>query len=85
MTSTLTQAGQTTIPAEIRRKAGWTPGDTLDWQVEDGKIVVRLLVPTEDAKTVRLGRRNGKRAFPPSFTATPAAIARAIREERDSR
>ena len=85
MTSTLNEAGQTTIPADIRRKAGWEPGATLDWQVDGGAVVVRLMVPTEDAKTVRLVRKDGKLAFPPSFTTRSAAIARAIREERDSR
>ena len=85
MTSTLNEADLITIPAEIRRKAGWEPGATLEWQIDDGTVVVRRRMPIEDAKKVRLGRRNGKRAFPPSFTATPAAIARAIREERDSR
>jgi AbrB family looped-hinge helix DNA binding protein len=85
MTSTLTQAGQTTIPADIRRKAGWEPGATLDWQVDGDKVVVRLMVPIEDVTTVRLVRDNGKLAFPSGFTATSAAIAEAIREERDSR
>ncbi len=85
MTSTLTQAGQTTIPADIRRKAGWEPGATLDWQEDGGKVVVRLMVPTEEVKTVRLVRKNGKLVFPPGFTATSSAIAAAIREERDSR
>jgi bifunctional DNA-binding transcriptional regulator/antitoxin component of YhaV-PrlF toxin-antitoxin module len=85
MTSTLNEADLTTISAEIRRKAGWEPGATLEWQIDDGTVVVRRRMPIEDATTVRLGRRNGKRAFPPSFTAPPTAIAKAIREERDSR
>lgn len=85
MTSTLTQAGQTTVPADIRRKAGWEPGATLDWQMDGGTVVVRRMAPTEDIKTVRLVRKNGKLTFPAGFTATSAAIAEAIREERDSR
>ncbi len=43
MTSTLTKAGQTTVPAGIRRKLDWDVGDTLDWRVEDGKVVVRAM------------------------------------------
>ena len=43
MTSTLTKAGQTTVPAGIRRKANWDVGDTLDWRVEEGKVVVRRM------------------------------------------
>jgi AbrB family looped-hinge helix DNA binding protein len=85
MTSTLTQAGQTTIPADIRRTAGWEPGATLDWQVDGGKVVVRLMVPTEEAQTVRLVRKGGKLVFPAGFKASSTAIADAIREERDSR
>ncbi len=85
MTSKLTQAGQTTIPAEIRRTAGWEPGATLDWQVAEGKVVVRVMVPTEEAKTVRLVRKGGKLVFPEGFAASSTAIADAIREERDPR
>lgn len=85
MTSTLTRAGQTTIPAEIRRTAGWAPGATLDWQVDHGKVVVRLMVPTEGVPTVRLIRKGRKRVFPEGFRAASTAIAEAIREERDSR
>jgi bifunctional DNA-binding transcriptional regulator/antitoxin component of YhaV-PrlF toxin-antitoxin module len=45
MTSTLNEADLTTIPAEIRRKAGWEPGATLEWQIDDGTVVVRRRTP----------------------------------------
>jgi len=33
--------GRTTVPAEIRRKLGVGPGSILEWDEEDGKVVVR--------------------------------------------
>ena len=45
MTSTLTKAGQTTVPADIRRKADWDAGATLDWCWDGGKVVVRRMEP----------------------------------------
>jgi AbrB family looped-hinge helix DNA binding protein len=85
MTSTLTRAGQTTIPADIRRKVGWQAGETLDWQVEGGAVVVRRMVTSEEVRTARMLRKGGRLIFPPDFKVTSAAIAEAIREERDSR
>ena len=52
MKSTLSHAGRTTIPADIRRKAGWEPGATLDWQEDGGKVVVGLMAPTEEVKSL---------------------------------
>jgi len=39
--SKLTSQGQISVPAEIRRKLGVGPGAVLEWDEEDGKIVVR--------------------------------------------
>ena len=39
--SKLTAQGQISVPAEIRRKLGIGPGSTLEWDEEDGTIVVR--------------------------------------------
>ena len=39
--SKVTSQGQISVPAEVRRKLGVTPGSVLEWQEEDGKIVVR--------------------------------------------
>ncbi|MEO5924774.1 MAG: AbrB/MazE/SpoVT family DNA-binding domain-containing protein [Bryobacteraceae bacterium] len=39
--SKLTAQGQISVPAAIRRKLGVTPGSVLEWNEEDGKIVVR--------------------------------------------
>jgi len=41
--STVTAKGQTTVPAQVRRKAGATPGARLSWHVmPDGRIVIRV-------------------------------------------
>jgi AbrB family looped-hinge helix DNA binding protein len=39
--SKLTAQGQTSVPAEIRRRLGVGAGSTLEWDEEDDKIVVR--------------------------------------------
>ncbi len=41
--STITAKGQTTVPAQVRRKAGAVPGARLSWHVmPGGRIVVRV-------------------------------------------
>jgi antitoxin PrlF len=39
--SRLTSQGQISIPAEVRRKLGVGPGSFLEWNEEEGKMVVR--------------------------------------------
>ena len=39
--SRLTAQGQISVPAEVRRRLGLAPGSVLEWDEEDGKIVVR--------------------------------------------
>ena len=39
--SRLTAQGQISVPADVRRKLGVGPGSILQWDEEDGKIVVR--------------------------------------------
>lgn len=39
--SKLTSQGQISIPAAVRQKLGVGPGSTLEWDEEDGKILVR--------------------------------------------
>ena len=40
-TSKLTAQGQISVPATIRQKLGLGPGSVLEWEDEDGTIVVR--------------------------------------------
>ena len=39
--SKLTAQGQVSVPAEIRRKLGVSPGSILEWEEDGDKIVVR--------------------------------------------
>ena len=39
--SKVTSQGQISIPAEVRRKLGIGPGSVLEWEEEEGKVVVR--------------------------------------------
>ena len=39
--SRVTSQGQISVPAEVRKKLGIGPGSLLQWDEEDGKVVVR--------------------------------------------
>jgi antitoxin PrlF len=39
--SKLTSQGQISVPAQVRRKLGIGPGSVLEWDEEDGRVVVR--------------------------------------------
>lgn len=39
--SKVTAQGQISVPVEVRRRLGITPGSVLEWDEEDSKIVVR--------------------------------------------
>lgn len=39
--SKITAQGQISVPAEIRRKLGVGPGSVLEWEEEEGRVVVR--------------------------------------------
>jgi antitoxin PrlF len=39
--SRLTAQGQISVPAEIRKKLGVGPGSVLEWDEENGQIIVR--------------------------------------------
>jgi len=41
--SKVTAKGQTTIPAEVRRRFGIGPGSVLEWKEENDQIVVRRI------------------------------------------
>jgi antitoxin PrlF len=39
--SRITAQGQISVPAEVRKKLGLAPGSVIEWDEEEGKIVVR--------------------------------------------
>jgi AbrB family looped-hinge helix DNA binding protein len=53
--------GRITLPREIRRRLGLSPGDRLDFVVEEGQIVLR---PSRSATSVFDKCRGALGAFP---------------------
>lgn len=39
--SKVTSQGQVSVPAEVRKKLGIGPGSVLQWDEEEGKVVIR--------------------------------------------
>lgn len=61
--SRLTAQGQISVPAEVRRRLGIGPGSVLEWDEEDGRIVVR-----------RAGRFTSEDVHQAVFGAVPPAV-----------
>ena len=57
MRSTITERGQTVIPAEIRRRFGLTPAQRLEWIVDANGI--RVVPVAEDPIEAFRGRGKG--------------------------
>jgi len=57
MRSTITERGQTVIPAEIRRRFGLTPAQRLEWIV--GPDGIRVVPVAEDPVEAFRGRGKG--------------------------
>jgi AbrB family looped-hinge helix DNA binding protein len=55
--SKLTSQGQISVPAEVRRKLGLVPGSVLEWDEEDGTVVVRRVgqFSSEDIRAALFG------------------------------
>ena len=41
--STITQKGQATIPASVRKKLGLHPGDKISFEITDGEVILRKM------------------------------------------
>ena len=52
MKTTLSERGQTAVPAAIRERFGMKPGQQIEW-VEDGKAIHLLPVPEDPIKHFR--------------------------------
>lgn len=60
--SKVTAQGQISVPAEVRRKLGIGPGSVLEWEEDDGQIVVRRAgrFSSEDIHRAVFGERTPK-------------------------
>jgi antitoxin PrlF len=60
--SRLTAQGQVSVPAEVRRRLGIAPGSVLEWDEEEGRIVVRRAArySSEDVHQALFPRRAAK-------------------------
>lgn len=45
--ATLTSKGQVTVPKMVRDALGLRQGDTLQWDLEDGSVRVKVLKPVD--------------------------------------
>lgn len=46
--SRLTWDSQTTAPSPVRHALGLWPGDALEYEIENGRVIVRRSPPTDD-------------------------------------
>jgi len=68
--SKLTAQGQVSVPAKVRRRLGVGPGSVLEWDEDDGRVVVR-----------KAGRYSSEEIHQVLFAKTPAR--RTIDEMKD--
>lgn len=58
METTLTERGQTAVPARIRKRFALKPGQKLEW-AEDGKVIYVLPVAEDPIKAFRGSSQTG--------------------------
>jgi AbrB family looped-hinge helix DNA binding protein len=60
--SKITAQGQISVPVDVRRKLGIGPGSVLEWEEDDGKMVVRPAgrFSSEDIHRAVFGTRTPK-------------------------
>lgn len=75
MKSTITSKFQTTIPKVIREGLKLSVNDTLEWELKDGKVIVR------PGQTRFLDRRSSIRVGPGDIEEDISASKNAIAEE----
>lgn len=73
---------QTTLPAEVCEAAGLSPGDQVDWRIEDGEIRGRKIEP-ESCEVLDFDDLDPVTLAPKIGVITEESIVRAVREDRD--
>ncbi len=79
---------QVTLPQEVCKAVGLEPGDQVEWDVEQGTIRGRKLVPGPQPRRIvgKLVKRGDALILEADgIEVDPQAIADAVREERDNR
>ena len=82
--SKITSQGQISVPADVRRKLGVGPGSVLEWEEQEGKIVVRRAgkYSFEDIHRALFGNKKPK---PITLEQMDEGIAKYIREKHGRR
>ena len=79
---------RTTLPVDVFEAAGLKLFDQVDWRFEEGEIRGRKIKPAGEPRAIvaKLVKRGDALVFEaPGVSIAPADIAKAVREERDSR
>lgn len=79
--SKVTSQGQISVPAEVRRKLGIGPGSLLEWDEEEGKVVIRRVgrFSSEDVHNALFSKR---KQSPRSLNELKASIRRHVKVKR---
>jgi bifunctional DNA-binding transcriptional regulator/antitoxin component of YhaV-PrlF toxin-antitoxin module len=73
---------QTTLPVDVCEAAGLSPGDQVDWRIEDGEIRGRKLEP-ENCEVLDFDDLDPDTLAPKIGRITEESIVRSIREDRE--
>jgi len=76
--SKITAQGQISVPAEVRRRLGVAPGETLEWDEANGEIVVRR-AGQFSSQDIHAAIFPGKAPVPKSIDEMNEGIRRQIR------
>jgi len=73
---------QTTLPVEVCEAAGLSPGDKVDWRIEDGEIRGRKIEP-ESCEVLDFDDLDPVTLAPKVGTITEESIVSSIRADRE--
>ena len=78
----LSEKGQITIPADVRKRLGLRPGDRIEVMVSGGSIILRPIPPISAVAGIFRDRARGRGAdWEKAREETQRAIARKVAEE----
>jgi bifunctional DNA-binding transcriptional regulator/antitoxin component of YhaV-PrlF toxin-antitoxin module len=75
---------QTTLPVEVCEAVGLSPGDQVDWWIEDGEIRGRKLLP-ESSDILDFDAVDPETLAPRGGEITEESIVKTIRTDRERR